>query len=216
MSSVISRNGSLAPIVRVEATWEGALPGSLRSASSSGDTDACSRGVLRTYQAQPATSASDGKAVQNSARCQPNLCIRKTITAGAAAAPNCALIDEAPLARPHLRVGSQARRIPWPTGKVGAWARPNTSCDRNRPANTALPVSSAGTSGIAIVATTATAPATANVRRAPKRWPTRPLNTWLGVYASRNAHWIQPICIWLSDSSGMMRSAAIVTPFCWK
>src|SRR6202795_2526539 len=144
------------------------------SPSSMADTDGCSRGVLRPYQAQIAINASGGSAHQKSARCQPNACMKITRSGGANAAPTCADMTFKPLAKAQRLAGSQDSMTPAMTGKNGACAAPSMNCEDTRIANNAVPDKRLGGSGTITVAATAISDSMVSTPRAPARCPNTP------------------------------------------
>ena len=98
----------------------GALLSGFSSPSSAIDTERCSAGVLRPYQAHTAIRASGGSAAQNSPRCQPKAAMSNATTGGASAAPTCKAVVCMPWASAKRRAGSQDSMTPAHTGMNGA------------------------------------------------------------------------------------------------
>ncbi len=184
------------------------------SASSCADTDGCSRGELRPYQAHSAIKTSAGRLVNSRAGCHPNAVMREAIRGGVSAAPNPKPIVCKPCTYDQRMGGNQASNTPADTGKIAPCEHPSSTCTASSAMNRARPLNKSGASGVATVARNAVSPMMTKVRRAPRRCPKTPPGIWKMAYPRTNACSSQPICNWVNPSSGIIRSAATVMLFC--
>src|SRR5260370_36721136 len=96
------------------------------SASSCADTDGCSRGELRPYQAHSAIRTSAGRLVRSRAGCQPNAVMSEAIRGGVSAAPNPKPIVWRPGTHDQRMGGNQASNTPADTSKLAPGEPPNS------------------------------------------------------------------------------------------
>ena len=110
------------------------------SASSAADTDGCSRGALRPYQAHIAISGTAGRLAHSSACCHPNADMRWLMSGGVNAAPRPNPMVCSPCTKAQRRGGNQTSNTPADTGKTAACEHPSSNCRRSNAANKPAPV----------------------------------------------------------------------------
>src|ERR1700737_4461307 len=88
------------------------------SSNSSGDTEGCSRGVLRPYHAQIEINTMAGRLAHSNARCHPITDMRLAMSGGVSAAPRLNPIVCRPCTDAQLRGGNHTSNTPADTGKI--------------------------------------------------------------------------------------------------